>query len=206
MKVLKLSLDNEGSATHGVIRIPNPTYTIQVLIKVGTEFHSSSTKISTNCPDAQGKQPQVIEPSRPFSMLEDLIFDLPLTLPGVFYLQAIMDDKQAKPVPFIIDPIVNINGKEFPCSALSIQTNFSRCIGYVTDWLKNLKPISELGYKMIHLPPFQELGQQSQYSINDQLSVSKELFPEGFPAEKRWDTFKETISEITLLFISILAT
>ncbi|KAK8889721.1 hypothetical protein M9Y10_034475 [Tritrichomonas musculus] len=196
MKVLKLSLDNEGSATHGVIRIPNPTYTIQVLIKVGTEFHSSSTKISTNCPDAQGKQPQVIEPSRPFSMLEDLIFDLPLTLPGVFYLQAIMDDKQAKPVPFIIDPIVNINGKEFPCSALSIQTNFSRCIGYVTDWLKNLKPISELGYKMIHLPPFQELGQQSQYSINDQLSVSKELFPEGFPAEKRWDTFKETISEI----------
>lgn len=196
MNVLKLSLDNQGSVSHGVIRIPNPTYTIQVLIKVGTEFHSSTTNISTNCPDAQGKQPQVIEPSRPFSMLEDLIFDLPLTKPGVYYLQAVMSDKSAKPVPFIIDPIVNINGKDYPCSALSVQTDFGRCIGYVQDWLKNLKPISNLGYKMIHLPPFQEIGQQSQYSIEDQLSVSHELFPNDFPEEKRWETFKNTVSEI----------
>ncbi|OHT00114.1 Glycogen debranching enzyme [Tritrichomonas foetus] len=196
MKDLTLSLDSTGSTKRGVIRIPDPSYTIKVSIKVGTQFHSAGTILTTNSPDAQGKQPQTLTPSRPFSMLEDLTYELPLTTPGVYYLQAVNGDQQANPVPFIIDPIININGKEVPCGSLSIQTNYSRCIGHVQDWVKNLKPISDLGYNMIHLPPFQELGYKSQYSIRDQLEISQELFPENFPQNKRWDAFKQASADI----------
>lgn len=196
MKILKLALNSKGSVKHGVIRIPDPNYTIQILIRVGTQFHSQDTIITTNSPDSKGNQLQTIQPSRPFSMLEDLIFDLPLSLPGVFYLQAVMGETTASAVPFIVDPIVHINDKEYPASSLSIQTNYSRCIGRVQDWVTNLKPISDLGYNMIHFPPFQELGNSSQYSIKDQLSISHELFDENFPAEKRWDAFKESVSNI----------
>ena len=196
MKSLKLFLDNDGSAKRGVIRIPDSSHTIQVVIKVGTKFHSHNTVISTNSPDSKGNSPQVITPSRPFSMLEDLTFDIILTTPGVFNLQAVNGEERAQPVPFIIDPVLNVNGREVRCSSLSIQTNYARCIGHVSDWVKNLKPVADLGYNMIHIPPFQELGGKSQYSIKDQLAVSHELFPEGFPAEKRWPALKEAIQNV----------
>ncbi|OHT06004.1 Glycogen debranching enzyme [Tritrichomonas foetus] len=99
-------------------------------------------------------------------------------------------------VRYIVDPMIQINGKSLPLGSLCIQTDYGRCIGKVQNWLENLRPISELGYNMIHLPPFQELGDKSHYSLKDQLQVSKFLFDDGFPAEKRWPLLKEQLKKI----------
>ena len=135
-------------------------------------------------------------PHRAYSIMEELIFIIPIKLPGAWKFQLICKEDEAKMVHYLVDPTITINGKNIPIGSLVIQTNYGRCIGKIQDWTKNLKPISKLGYNMIHLPPFQELGENSHYSIKDQLQISKDLFDEGFPEKERWATFKAELKKI----------
>ena len=197
MTVLQLSLNNAGTTETGVIRIAHPGYTLRVILSVGTPFHASETVIETNHPiSGDFGKVSTIKPLKAYSIMEDMEFELPIKAAGAWNLQAVKGETKARPVTFIVDPLIDINGQKLPPGALVIQTDFGRCIGHVEDWLKNLKPISELGYNMIHLPPFQELGADSHYSIRDSLQVSEQLFPKGFPAEKRWSTLKDVMKKI----------
>lgn len=204
-RVLKLQLNKEGTTKRGVIRISEPSCTIHIVLPVATKFHSNDTVLQTTHPDSRG-QPQTISCSKAYSILEDMTFDLPITKPGVFSFALVKGDTRAKKVTFIVDPQIEIGGKLYSCPSLSIQTNYGRCIGHVQNWVENLQPIADLGYNMIHLPPFQQLGDKSQYSISDQLEVSPELFPKDFPASQRWPLLKSTIQridrELGLVFMS----
>lgn len=158
MTALQLSLNNAGTADTGVIRIARPGYTLRVILSVGTPFHAAETVIETNHPiSGNSSATTTIKPLKSYSIMEDMEFELPIKAAGAWNLQVVKGETRAKPVTFIVDPLIEINGKKLPPGALVIQTDFGRCIGKVEDWPKNLKPISELGYNMIHLPPFQEL-------------------------------------------------
>ena len=193
--VLKLLLNKDGTTDRGVIRISEPSCTIHVVLPVATRFHSKDTVLRTTHPDSTGK-PQEFQCSKAYSIVEDMTFDLPVTKPGVFSLTVVKGETRAKKVTFIVDPLIEIGGKMYTSPSLAIQTNYGRCIGHVQDWVTNLQPIAELGYNMIHLPPFQKLGDKSHYSISDQLEVSPELFPADFPANQRWPLLKSTIQRI----------
>ncbi|OHT13097.1 Amylo-alpha-1,6-glucosidase family protein [Tritrichomonas foetus] len=216
MKILRLPLNNDGSVENGIIRIPNPGYTLEVQLPVGTRFHTPHALLVSNLPiNENNSEGEVIKPLKPYSILEDLIFHIQITKAGAwsFYVcnvkseydkiqsladlqKASNDFEKANSVRYIVDPTVEINGKPIPTGALCIQTNYGRCIGYVSEWLKNLKPIADLGYNMIHLPPFEEIGAKSHYSLKDQLQVSKYLFPPNFPAKDRWDLLRKEIKKI----------
>ncbi|KAH0787321.1 Glycogen debranching enzyme [Histomonas meleagridis] len=136
------------------------------------------------------------KPTTEYSEFEDMIFQIEATTPGIYEFHFILNDEKTDKVHFLVNPIITINGKEIPISGLNIQTNYGRCIGLIFEWISNLKPISELGYNMIHLPPFQELGRLSHYSIKNQLQVSSQLFPPDFPENERWPQFKSTLKQI----------
>jgi glycogen debranching enzyme len=196
MAAIPLPLNSEGTTEPGVIRVTSLSTTIHIVISVGTKFHSPTTFIATTHPTASGDR-QDLQPIRAYSILEDLIYQLQIITPGVFSLTATMGDSiTAQPVIFVVDPVIEINGKPRNFSSLSIQTNFARCIGHLKDWIPNLTPISELGYDIIHLPPFQELGGKSQYAISDHFQISADLFPSDFPATQRWPLFKTTVQRL----------
>lgn len=196
MSILRLQLNNDGCVETGIIRIPKPGYTLEVQLTVGTKFHSPQTVLKSNHPTDDHPEGEIIQPLKPFSILEDMFFHINLTTAGAWSFHVVNGESKSRTVRFIVDPVLNIQGKPIPTSALCIQTNYGRCIGYVEEWLQNLKPISELGYNMIHLPPFQEVGAKSHYSLKDQLQISKFLFPPEFPQEKRWDVFRSEIKKI----------
>ena len=192
---MRLPLRSDGGVDIGIIRIPEPGKTLEVVVPIGTEFHRETTVLHTNQPGKDGKE-HTIKPLKAYSIMEDIVFSFDINIAGAFHLNLQDGNKIGPTVHYIVDPIITINKNKVPSSSLSIQTNYGRCIGYLKDWVKNLKPISDLGYNMIHLPPFQELGHYSHYSIQDQLQVSKFLFPEGFDPSKRWDVLKTTFKEI----------
>ena len=196
MRLLQLSLNNAGTADPGVIRITQPDCAVRVILSLGTPFHSAETVLETNHACRDKSEPLVIKPEKSYSLMEDMSFQFPITAPGSWFLQVVKGENRAKPVTFIVDPLIDINGQKIPPGGLVIQTNFGRCIGHVEDWVKNLRPIAELGYNMVHLPPFQELGADSHYSIKDSLQISSQLFPKDFPAEKRWDTLKTVMKQV----------
>jgi glycogen debranching enzyme len=195
MPVLRLSLNHAGSVPLGIIRIPKPGCTVLVQLSVGTSFHSAETVLQTNHPIGDSAI-SAIKSARTYSILEDLIFELPIITPGAWSFQLVRHDTAANPVPFIVDPVIMINGRNLSPGALVIQTNYGRCIGLLENWVSNLKAISALGYNMIHLPPFQELGDKSHYSIKDSLQLSSDLFPPGFDVRERWPLFKRTLEQI----------
>ncbi|KAH0785625.1 Glycogen debranching enzyme [Histomonas meleagridis] len=194
MKTIKLKLNDGGSVDLGTIRIPGPGHSLEVRLPVGTQLHSSETVLKSW--QSYDPEPEIIKPTRAYSIMEELIFTIPIKLPGAWHFRISSKDVEGKMVHYLVDPIIKINDKEVPIGSLVIQTNYGRCIGKVQDWLKNLKPISELGYNMIHLPPFQELGGSSHYSLKDQLQISRELFPPDFPEKERWPMFKTVLKKI----------
>ena len=194
MKVLQLPLNNDGCVNSGIIRIPNSSYTIEVQLLLGTRFHHPNSVLESNH-TASGEF-ETINPTKPYSILEDMHFKINLTRAGAYSFRITNGNEQSHPVRYIVDPTIEINGKKVPTEALCIQTNYGRCIGTVDQWLNNLKPIAELGYNMVHLPPFQELGEKSHYSLKDQLQVSKYLFPKNFPAKDRWNLLREEMKKI----------
>jgi glycogen debranching enzyme len=206
MSVLRLHLNAAGSVDPGVIRIPHPNVTLQVHVSVGTPFHGPDTVLLTNHPISSACDEATITSQKSYSLMEDLLFDIPITTPGAWRFRLFRGNRDGISIGFIVDPLIDINGRPVPIGALSIQTNLGRCIGYVQAWLVNLKPVSELGYNMIHLPSFQENGRGSHYSIRDAHQVSSELFPDGFPVSDRWPLLKAQMkqveSELGLVFMS----
>ncbi|EAY00134.1 Amylo-alpha-1,6-glucosidase family protein [Trichomonas vaginalis G3] len=195
MKPLTLRLNNDGGVEIGIIRISAPDHTLNVVVPIGTDFHSPTTILETNHPSKTAKT-QTISQSKDYSCMEDIVFSIPLTIPGAFVLKLKNATNVGPAVHFIVDPVITINNKKVPASGLNIQTNYGRCIGTLDKWLENLTPISKIGYNMIHLPPFQELGHHSHYSIKDQLQISKYLLPKGFDKSKAWNLFTKTVKEI----------
>lgn len=196
MNILRLALNNDGCVENGIIRIPHPGYILEVRLTVGTKFHSPQTVLISNHPSDSNPDGETIQPVSAFSILEDMFFQIKLSTAGAWSFYLKNGEENSHCVRYIVDPEISINGKHIPISSLCIQTNYGRCIGPVQDWLKNLKPISELGYNMIHLPPFEEIGAKSHYSLKDQLQISKYLFPEGFPENQRWDVLRSEIRKI----------
>jgi glycogen debranching enzyme len=154
METLHLTLDENGSIEMGVIRISNPNSKIKITLPVGSFLHDSETKIYTNHSDHSGND-QTIPLLEKYKLVEDLDFILQLSKPGSFYFQVIKKTVQGPQIFFLVDPIVNIGGKQIPLSGINIQTTYARCIGKLDKWVENLKPIADLGYNMLHLPPYQ---------------------------------------------------
>ena len=197
MKHLFLELNPSGCVDHGILRIPHKGYVLEVHIPVGNKYHTPQAVLYSNQPDkSKSDDHHIVQPNKAYSILEDIIFEITLDTAGAYSFYIQMNDEKAPIVRYIVDPEIQINGKSLPLGSLCIQTNYGRCIGKVKEWLENLRPISELGYNMIHLPPFQELGDKSHYSLKDQLQVSKYLFDDGFPENKRWDVLKTEMKKI----------
>ncbi|KAK8860545.1 hypothetical protein M9Y10_012210 [Tritrichomonas musculus] len=203
MKHLRLPLNKEASVEIGIIRIPHVGYVLDVHLPVGNKFHQPQTILMSNQPASDNElesdeMHQVKPTNKNYSMFEDIVFEIPLNTAGAysFYIKNPSSGDEAKIVRYIIDPKININGEPKPLESLCIQTNYGRCIGQVQDWLENLRPIADLGYNMIHLPPFQELGDLSHYSLKDQLQISKFLFDDKFPEKERWSVLKTELKKI----------
>jgi len=193
MTTVTLILDDNGGTEKGVIRIPNSDCNLVVVIPVGTIFHSKDTVILTNHP--QNDEKGILE-KKHYSVMEDYSILIKITTPGVWSFQLKMNDQLGPLIRFITETDVIINKKSVPINSLIIQTNYARCVGKVTEWLDNLRPISELGYNMIHFPPIQEPGSRSHYSLRDQMAASRDLFPPGFPENERWPLIETTMKEI----------
>ena len=195
MNSLNFTLNQNGGTETGIIRISNPNHYLNIIVPIGTKFHTLSTKLSTDHSNIENKN-LILSPIKEYKVLEDISFSFELKLPGAFSFYLFTEKENGPIVRFIVDPLIPINNKLIPTNGLIIQTNFGRCIGFVQDWINNLQPISEIGYNMIHIPPFQELGHYSHYSIKDQLEISKFLFPKNFPKENRWELLRNTMKEI----------
>ncbi|RVX68526.1 hypothetical protein B0A52_07950 [Exophiala mesophila] len=80
-----------------------------------------------------------------------------------------------------IEPKLTLSGSSLPLDALGIFSVVSKFMGkYPEQWDKHLRGIGARGYNMIHFTPLQPRGESnSPYSLYDQLSFDKELFPEG---------------------------
>lgn len=191
---INLTLNEEGGADLGIIRISEPKHRLRVIVPIGTEFHKSGT-VLFSVHNYEGKE-VIIKPEKDYSPMIDIFYLIDLPYPGAFKFYLENEGNKGPIVRYIVDPIISINKKEIPSSGLVIQTNYGRCIGPISEWLKNLESISDLGYNMIHLPPFQELGQFSHYSIKNQMQVSEMLYPKGFKESERWPALIKTFAEV----------
>lgn len=83
-----------------------------------------------------------------------------------------------KPEWVLVEPRIQIGSTIFSYAQLNIQTILSRSLGPYSRWKDFFKMQANLGYNAFHFAPIQQLGaSMSLYSIKDQLSLSKELFP-----------------------------
>ncbi|KAH9844424.1 glycoside hydrolase family 133 protein [Teratosphaeria destructans] len=91
--------------------------------------------------------------------------------------------KPTRTKDFYIDvsPSLHLQKQRVPLDALSIISCQSKFMGkYPDDWDRHLHGISERGYNMIHFTPLAIRGDSnSPYSIYDQHSFDKQIFPNG---------------------------
>lgn len=193
-----LHLRSDGTINPGVLRIPHPDSILSVILPSGSPFHHPETILYSNIPTEDGKIQKVSRVAGPYSLLWDLQFDLLLTQPGPFYiyLQNGYNKSSSPQTYFTVDPVLHIRGSPVPISSFIIQTNFARCIGTIDNWCKNLRVLSQLGYNMIHLPPIQQIGSTSLYSISDFLTLSPSLFKYSVPESERWPLMKRVVAKI----------
>lgn len=88
---------------------------------------------------------------------------------------------QTKTYYIDVSPKLVVQKTTIPLDALSIISVLSKFMGeYPEDWDKHLHGISERGYNMVHFTPLQMRGDSnSPYSIYDQLTFDKDIFPNG---------------------------
>lgn len=124
-----------------------------------------------------------------------LHIDIPITTAGAFAFYTTytpLPDFDTKPVKIPeptrtetyyldIEPRLSVGGSQLPLDSLNIMSVVSKFLGrYPDDWEKHLKGISARGYNMIHFTPLQQRGESnSPYSLYDQLSFDRKMFPEG---------------------------
>jgi glycogen debranching enzyme len=72
-------------------------------------------------------------------------------------------------------------------------------LGPLSRWPQQFKQLSELGYNTIHFVPPQERGaSNSPYSIQDQLSLSNDLFDskdQSLTSKQKWEKFSKLLAE-----------
>lgn len=80
-----------------------------------------------------------------------------------------------------ISPSLHVGKQCVPLDAISIISVLSKFIGkYPDDWDRHLHGISERGYNMVHFTPLMMRGDSnSPYSIYDQHTFDKQIFPQG---------------------------
>lgn len=126
---------------------------------------------------------------------KNIQIDIAITTPGAFAFYTTFSPLPAfsvapvaaaaparTPTHYIdVSPGLTIKGQELPLNALSIFSVISKFMGkYPTDWEKHIESISGRNYNMIHFTPLMERGaSNSPYSIYDQLTFDKAVFPNG---------------------------
>ncbi|KAK4992236.1 bifunctional 4-alpha-glucanotransferase/amylo-alpha-1,6-glucosidase [Elasticomyces elasticus] len=91
--------------------------------------------------------------------------------------------KPTKTITYYLDvsPKLTLQKSPLPLEALSVFSVISKFMGkYPTDWNKHLHGTGERGYNMVHFTPLMIRGDSnSPYSIYDQLTFDKTIFPKG---------------------------
>ncbi|KAK4560942.1 bifunctional 4-alpha-glucanotransferase/amylo-alpha-1,6-glucosidase [Recurvomyces mirabilis] len=80
-----------------------------------------------------------------------------------------------------VSPSLHIQKQRVPLDAISMISSLSKFMGkYPDDWNRHLHGISERGYNMVHFTPLMMRGDSnSPYSIYDQHTFDKDVFPNG---------------------------
>lgn len=80
-----------------------------------------------------------------------------------------------------VAPRLHVNKSRLPLDAISVISVLSKFMGkYPEDWDRHLHGISERGYNMVHFTPLMVRGDSnSPYSLYDQLTFDKAIFPRG---------------------------
>ncbi|KAK8216749.1 bifunctional 4-alpha-glucanotransferase/amylo-alpha-1,6-glucosidase [Zalaria obscura] len=101
-----------------------------------------------------------------------------------------------------VAPRLAINHSKLPLDALSVISVLSKFMGkYPSDFEKHLNGISQRGYNMVHFTPLMMRGDSnSPYSIYDQHTFDKQLFPGG--EADIADLVKKMESEYNLLALT----
>lgn len=103
-------------------------------------------------------------------------------LPKLFHKSGDVPEP-AKTKTYYIDvtPHLSVQKTTLPLDALSIISCLSKFMGkYPQEWSKHLGGIGERGYNMVHFTPLMVRGDSnSPYSLYDQLTFDKDIFPKG---------------------------
>ncbi|GAB7349549.1 hypothetical protein MBLNU459_g0249t2 [Dothideomycetes sp. NU459] len=93
----------------------------------------------------------------------------------------VMKPTQTQTYYIDVSPHLSVQKSTLPLKALSIISVLSKFMGkYPSDWNKHLRGISQRGYNMVHFTPLMMRGDSnSPYSIYDQLTFDKDVFPNG---------------------------
>ncbi|KAF2222045.1 hypothetical protein BDZ85DRAFT_239084 [Elsinoe ampelina] len=103
-------------------------------------------------------------------------------LPKLFHKSGdVPEPTKTKTYYIDVTPHLTVQKSTLPLNALSIISCLSKFMGkYPQDWTKHLNGISERGYNMVHFTPLMTRGDSnSPYSLYDQLTFDKEVFPKG---------------------------
>ena len=80
-----------------------------------------------------------------------------------------------------VSPSLHIGKQRVPLDSISMISTLSKFMGkYPDDWDRHLHGISERGYNTVHFTPLMMRGDSnSPYSIYDQHTFDKDIFPRG---------------------------
>ena len=164
----------------------NP-YKLRLVITSGSSA-SISTLLHTNLPLLGQKFDRQDFNNFHFNpMGSDLSIELDIVYSGTFEFYVTFGSEQdrqrsKKPGRFVVDPRLMFS-KSAPASLLSLDgitilTIIPKWMPTIDLWMPFFQQFAATGYNMVHFAPINKRGlSNSPYSINDQLSISDDLFP-----------------------------
>ena len=103
---------------------------------------------------------------------------------------------------FVVDPQLSIfkKGKPtvLPLDGITILTIIPKWMPTIDKWKPYFQSFAQTGYNMVHFAPVNRRGlSNSPYSINDQLDLANDLFPEPIPSvPEKFNQMSTLIQEI----------
>jgi glycogen debranching enzyme len=125
------------------------------------------------------------------SVYQDVNVDIDIYKPGSYsyyitYNELKDNEEEAKHQTevynFVVPPSLFINDHYLTFNSVTMQTVVSKWVGndMEKDWYPLFENTKNKGYNMIHFTPLQKRGESnSPYSLYDQLSFDKKIFPNG---------------------------
>lgn len=88
---------------------------------------------------------------------------------------------------FVVDPLLMLETPKkqlLPLDGITILTIIPKWMPTLSQWMPFFKSFAKTGYNMVHFAPINKRGaSNSPYSINDQLSISDDLFDSPISTE-----------------------